>query len=372
MVKAALGHINTTRSGYVADLHAAETAMSGSGYVPEVLDNLDGVPGDAAADAARRYEKSGQRARDQAMVDKAKAEGRTHYFANDAGQPGNMTAEEAAATQRLKDYAAITDPTSRFGPGFDQQQAAQTRRLAGERLDDYNKSKFVGPLPTDRVLGGDVRTRAQARLKLQHDLENGQVPWHPQPMSTDEATQLVDQVEAADRARVLGGVQKGLEGIGVSPLAAAQIAEGFAHGKIPQEYIDAASAAGKPFDAGKDAIKGYAELQPTGKHWAPVVAFTPEDIEALKKFGRIGYVGTALEFGTGLYEVIEEGKSPLEVGAKAAGGFAGAYGGAEVGGLFGAVVGGPPGAFIGALFGGTAGAFGGDWLDEHGYKWLAE
>ncbi|EUA42303.1 hypothetical protein I553_6163 [Mycobacterium xenopi 4042] len=70
---------------------------------------------DPAADAARRYGQT-QRAADQAIVDKAKREGRTHYQTNDAGQPGNMTDEEAAAQQRLKDYAAITDPTGRFGP----------------------------------------------------------------------------------------------------------------------------------------------------------------------------------------------------------------------------------------------------------------
>lgn len=373
VVKSALEQVNSARRDYVTDLQAAQTAMSGAGYVPEALYNFDAQPGDPAATAATQYDKSGQRKRDQAMVDKAKAEGRTSYMANNAGMPGNMTDEEAAAAQRLKDYAAITDPNSRFGPGFDPQQAAQARRLAGERLGDYNTSKVMGPLPTDTVLGGDARTRAQTRLKLQHDLENGQVPWHPQPMSTDEATRLIDQMEAADRARVLSGLQKELQGAGMSPEGAAAVAEGFAHGTIPKEYIDAASDAANTFDAGKEAINKYAELQPTGKHWAPGVAFSHQDIEALEKVGRrFGYVGNALELGEGLYEIFGEGKSPLEVGAKAAGSLAGAYVGGEFLGVAGAAIGGPPGAFIGVLIGGTAGAFVGEAGVERALKWLPE
>ncbi|MDA3640303.1 hypothetical protein PFI50_12900 [Mycobacterium xenopi] len=327
---------------------------------------------DPAADAARRYGQT-QRAADQAIVDKAKREGRTHYQTNDAGQPGNMTDEEAAAQQRLKDYAAITDPTGRFGPGYDQQQAAQTRRLAGERLDDYNKSKFVGPLPTDTVTGADARTRAQARLELQHALEQGQAAWHPQPMTTDEATRIIDQMEATDRASVLTRLQQQLQQAGMTPAGAAQVAQGIAHGTIPQEYVDAAAAAGKPFDAGKEGIDKFAESLPTGKHWAPGVAFSAQDIEVLKKLGRhIGYVGNALELGTGLYEVFGEDKSPLEVGAKAAGGFGGAYVGGEFLGTVGAAAGGPPGAFIGVLIGGTAGAFVGEAGVERAIEWLKE
>lgn len=372
VVKSALAQVNSACNDYVTDLHAAQTAMSGAGYVPESLGNLDAQPGDVAADAAAKYDKSGQRARDQAMVDKAKAEGRTHYIANDAGRPDNMTAEEAAAAQRLKDYAAITDPTSRFGPGFDPHQAAQARRLAGERLGDYNTSKVVGPLPTDTVLGGDARTRAQTRLKLQHDLENGQVSWHPQPMSAEEATQLIDEMEAGDRARVLAGLERCLVDGGMSKGGAAAVAEAFAHGTIPKEYIEGASAGGKVFDAGKEGIHKFAELQPTGQHWAPGVAYSAEDIEALKRFGsKFGYVGNAVELGTGLYE-LAHGAPPGEVAAKAVGGWAGAWAGAEGVGAVGAWIGGPPGAFFGALAGGTVVGLFGDKLGEKAFKWLTE
>ncbi|ORW12107.1 hypothetical protein AWC14_18090 [Mycobacterium kyorinense] len=372
VVKSALEQVNSARRDYVTDLQAAQTAMSGAGYVPEALDNFDAQPGDPAATAATQYDKSGQRKRDQAMVDKAKAEGRTSYMANNAGMPGNMTDEEAAAAQRLKDYAAITDPNSRFGPGFDPQQAAQARRLAGERLGDYNTSKVMGPLPTDTVLGGDARTRAQTRLKLQHDLENGQVPWHPQPMSADEATRAIDQMEAADRARVLATFQKGLEDGGVSSPAAAAIAEGMAHGTIPKEYLDAASTASSVLDGGKEGVKGLAESLPTGRHWPPGVAFSAEDVEALKKIGgRIGLAGTALEIGVGLYEW-QHGEPAGEILAKTGGGMAGAWALGQLGFAGGGFIGGPPGAFVGALVLGTAGAFGGEWLGEHGFKFATE
>jgi hypothetical protein len=58
------------------------------------------------------------------------------------------------------------------------------------------------------------------------------------------------------------------------------------------------------------------------------------DIETLKRLGsRIGEVGSALELGVGLYEVLGEGKSPLEVAAMTAGGMAGAWGLGQVGAL---------------------------------------
>lgn len=142
--------------------------MMASGYVLDLLDNVDGIAGDAPADAARQYDKSGERARDQALVNKAKVEGRTHYLANEAGQPEHMTDDEAAAAQRLKDYQTITDPTGRFGPGHNQHEAGQARRFASERLDDYNMVSSTGLVSKDPVLGGDARTRAQTRLKLQY------------------------------------------------------------------------------------------------------------------------------------------------------------------------------------------------------------
>ena len=319
--------------------------------------------GDAAADAARRYDQT-RRALDQAIVDKAEKAGRNSYLPSMEGQPGYMWRDESDAADRLRDYNTITNPAS----------TADARRLAGERLDDYNQSTFVGPLTKDTVLGADARTRAQARLRLQHDLENGNTSLDvPHFMTPDQATQMVDGMEATDRANVLARLQQQLQAAGMSPGGAAQVAEGYAHGVIPQEYVAAASAAGKPFDAGKDALSNATDLLDHGRHWVPEVgAFSAEDIDTLKRVaGRFGWPGNALSLGTGLYEWLGEGKSPLEIGAQAAGGMAGTWAGIEAGTPIGAAIGGPPGAFIGALILGTLGGLGGDAAGGRVYQWLA-
>lgn len=350
------GNMTNAAAG-VGKIHAVDNKFKLDGG-PEPKSAAD----DAASDAASRYDQT-RRAGDQAIVDQAKKEGRNAYLPSMEGQSGHMTREEADAADRLRDYKTITNPAS----------GSDARQLAGERLDDYNKSKFVGPLPADTVLGGDARTRAQTRLGLQHDLENGNTSLDvPHFMTPDQATQLVNSMEATDRANVLTKLQEQLQHAGMSPASAAQVAEGYAHGMTPKEYVDAAAAAGKPFDAGNEALSRYTDLLDHGKHWKPEVgAFSAEDIATLNKAaGRMGWPGNALALGTGLYEWLGEGKSPLEVGAKAAGGWAGLSMGAEAGGEFGAFLGGPTGAFIGAFAGGLLGGFGGDWLGERGYQWL--
>jgi hypothetical protein len=87
--------------------------------------------------------------------------------------------------------------------------------------------------------------------------------------------------------------------------------------------------------------------------------------------GRIGYPGTAITLGTGVYEWWVEGKSPLEIVAKTAGGAGGLWGGVELGGLGGGAMFGPPGAFLGALALGTAFGIGGDWAAGKVFEWLA-
>lgn len=57
---------------------------------------------------------------------------------------------------------------------------------------------------------------------------------------------------------------------------------------------------GKAFDAGKEGFNHFADALPTGNHWAPGVAFTASDVEALKNIGgRIGAVGSVLKAGRG-------------------------------------------------------------------------
>jgi hypothetical protein len=254
--------------------------------------------GDPADDAARRYDQT-RRVADQAIVAKAKKEGREAYLPSREGESWYMTREEADAADRLRDYKTITSAGA----------AADARRLAGERLDDYNKSTFVGPLPADTVLGGNARDRAQARLRLQH---------------------------------------------------------------APKEIIDGASSFSKDLAGGKEAFDRFGESLPTGRHWGPeVAAFSAGDVEALKNVGKyLGWAGSAIDVVTGLYEW-QHAVPAGEVIAKAGGGIAGAWGIGAVGAGFGAYAG-PPGVFIGALIGGTAGAFGGEKIGDEVYKWLTE
>jgi hypothetical protein len=323
---------------------------------------------DAPAAAANQYGQT-RRAADRALVDQATAEGRTRYVPGLEGQPGCMTREEYEAAGRLRDYTTITSPVGGAG--------SEARGLAGQRLGDYNKSKFIGPLPTDTVLGGDARTQAQARLDLQHALENGgaPVPLPQQHMGPDQATQLIHQAETQSRGIVLGKLHDSLVAGGMSPGGADQVVNGIAHGAVPQEIIEGVSGAGQVFAGGKEGFDHFADALPTGRHWqgfAPEVPFSAQDIEALKKIGQhVGQVGNAIDIGVGVYSWLH-GAPAGEVIAKGAGGWAGAWAGGQFGGGFGVLVGGPPGALAGALILGTAGAVGGEKLAGNAYKWLTE
>lgn len=67
---------------------------------------------------------------------------------------------EMAAAARLRDFATVNDPNAN----------PYAVQYAGERLDDYNMSKFVGSLPVDPVLGTDARQQARTRLEYQQKL----------------------------------------------------------------------------------------------------------------------------------------------------------------------------------------------------------
>jgi hypothetical protein len=372
-VRSALGNMQEIRGGYTGQLHAAEASMMALGYTPDALDSVDGVPGDAASDAAREYEQSGQRAADQALVDQATAAGRDSYLPSMAGRPGHMTGEEAGAASRLRDYRTITAPpladADRRNPE-ELRADAQGRRFAGEPLDDFNVVYSTGPVAKDPVLGGDARTRAQARIDLQQDLENGNLSWHRQPLTPDAATQLIDDMEANDRVNAVTRLKGQLAEAGMTPQGAAQAAEGMSHGVIPKELVDRASLANKVIAGGEHAFNRAGDVLPTGKHWTPEVnTYSPQDVEALNRIGsRLGAVGNVIDAGVSLYEW-QHGAPLGEVTAKAGGGMAGAWvlgaAGAEIGAAAG-----PPGVFLGALIGGGIGAWGGEELGEKAYKWL--
>jgi hypothetical protein len=364
VTQTALNQIESIRGAYADQLHGAETAMMASGYVPDALDDADGTPGDSPKDAADKYESSGQRAKDQAAVEKAKKEHPNSF---------GWSIDQEEAKQRLADYTSVKDPAHGSAWFGDEHEKDEAARLAGERLDDFNLANSVGAVPRDPILGGDIRDRAKARLTLQRQLQDGQLGWSPHPMNADDATRLMDQKEIEDRATTLTRLQQQLQDCGMSPDGAASVARGFTEGVIPKEYSDATSAASAAAGGGKDAVDKFADLLPTGDHWGPGVAFSEEDIVALKKLGsRIGGVGSAIDLGMAAYDILGEHQSPVEVLTKAGAGLAGAYVLGEAGGFAGGAVGGPPGAFIGVLTLGTAGAILGEDGADKVIAWLKE
>ena len=180
-------------------------------------------------------------------------------------------------------------------------------------------------------------------------------------MTPDDATQLIDRMEASDRADALTKLQQELQASGINAQGAGSVAQGMSQGIIPKELDwSGASLAGKPIAGGAEAFNRGGEALPTGKHWETGVAFSAEDVETLKKIGgKLGWAGNVIDLGVGLYEW-QHGTPFGEVAAKTAGGMAGASALGLSGAEFGGMVGGPPGAFVGALVLGTAGAFGGE------------
>lgn len=363
LTKAVLDNIQLIRGAYIGQLESAETSLTESGYVPGAIDESDGTPGDAPQESAGQYQNSGQLAKDQATSAKARR-------AHPNGHLG-WSMDEIAADRRLDDYTSVTDPAkgaARYDGAPAQEEAA---RLAGGRLADWNLANSTGTVAKDPVLGGDMRDRAKARLTMQRQLEDAQLPWSPLPMSADDATRKMNGLEVQDRAATLARLQDVLQHGGMSPDGAAAVVDGISRGVMPQEYLDAAGAVGNVFGNGKDAVREFVDRLPTGRHWQPGIAFTEADIAALSKFGgHLGGVGSAVEFGVGLYDVVVKGESPVDVLVKASGGMAGAWALAPAGGYVGGAIGGPPGAFIGALLFGTAGAVVGQETAEGALEWV--
>jgi hypothetical protein len=315
--------------------------MASEGYATGALQGSDGQNPDFASGAQAAADKydSGQRSTDQALVN----------------SPGPWTPEKQAAASRLRDFATINDATA----------DVDATRYAGQRLDDFHTANASGPLPVDPILGGDARSRAQTRLDWQQKLERGFVG--SAAMTPDEATEWLNQSESTGREIVLERFQDELQRAGMSPGGAAATAEAMAQGAIPQELVALAQGGSKVAGAESEAFKHYGEKVPTGDHWKPGVAYTPEDLESLKNVsGKLGHVGTVLEAAVAIYE-LNTGVPAGEVASKFGGGMAGTWLGAEAGALVGSP-GGPVGVFVGALVGGVAGSFAGEWAGQQGYR----
>jgi hypothetical protein len=359
VTKAALDHIENIRGAYADQLHGAETAMMASGYVPDALDADDGTPGDAPKDAAAQYDRSGQRAKDQATVDNAK---RLHP--NGLG----WELDQTAAARRLADYTSVTDPANGVAKYGDEHAKDEAGRLAGERLDDFNVANSVGPVAKDPVLGGDMRDRAKNRLLLQRQLEDAQLPWSQIPMHADDATKMMDGLEVQDRQAALTRLQEQLHANGMSTEGAATMANGIAHGVIPQEYLNMAKTESKSMDVTARAAEGFTKALSPGNVMG--MTLSEADLQSLEKIGKnMGHGASALEVGIAIYEATSGQKTAVQAGMGVAGSLAGAWALGEPGAAAGAAIGGPVGAFVvgapAALVGGMLGEAGADRIYQY-------
>lgn len=333
--RAAVGAVHGIRDGYIAVMKSAESAMlSGTGYVPDEIDAIDGQPGDAAMSEAQQYDQS-RRAMDEATV-------RAAGVSSPAGQ-------EAAA--RLRDYAVITDTHSTI----------EARRLAGERLADYRMSRQAGPFATDPITGKDAVTRARDRLYAQNLGEKT-------GLSPDRVTALMDQGEAHARSEMPRELVRKLEGAGMSPEGANKVVSNLESGKgVPQELLEINQAV----SGAAGGIEAKAESLPTGKHWGDL-GYSAQDVEAMSKLGKyLGTGGSVAEVLFGLYE-LQQGEPFDEVAVKTGASIGGGiWAGAKLGAIGGEMIG-PEGAFIGGALGAILGGTVSSDVASNFYSWLKE
>jgi hypothetical protein len=265
--KATLGQAKSIRTGYSDYLQKSLTNLrTEDGYDPAPIQGVDSdeQPSRDEQDhkAVDRYN-ANQHAKDQALVD----------------SPGGMTPEKEDAATRLRDYAAATDP------GAD----ADARRLASERLDDFNVAHFTGPLPVDPILGVDARSRAQTRLEWQKKLEQG-FAGGPR-MTPNQVTQMLDNSEQQGRAVVTQQAIKALEREGMSPAGASRVVGRAASGVPWQDLVKQNS---QMLDAMSNGADGYLEALPTNpQDWD---GLSVSDAKAIKSFSKYaGHASTLLD-----------------------------------------------------------------------------
>ncbi|WP_101948033.1 hypothetical protein [Mycobacterium sp. 3519A] len=335
-----LHEVQAVRDAYSQQLDASRLVMAAEGYTPDATAAADGEGGVSANDQAHaeaeRYG-AAQRATDESLVN----------------SPGPRTPDKQAAAGRLRDFATINKPTA----------DVDKVRYAGERLNDYRMSQFSGPLPTDTVLGGDARTRAQARLQMQQRLESpNALPGKP-PLTPDQATQLLNQWEADGRGMVLRQFAAQLQNAGVSAQGTQQAVDQIRNGRSPGQVIrDATAGLATQASALGEGVKAHADALPGGRHWGTAPVWSNADVEALKGFGtKLSIAGTAVDGLLTLNDVLH-GAPALEESAKFGGRTLGAMGGGLLAGAaWGSLIG-PEGTLIFGFLGALSGGFGGDKL----------
>lgn len=326
----AAADIGAIQDAYTGVLDGARLSMAEEGYLPDATEGADGrgglTPGEQAQTDGEKYA-AGQRAVDDALVNSA----------------GPWTPEKQAAAARLRDYSTITDP--RADP--------EAARYAAERLNDYHTAQFTGPLPKDPILGGDARSRAQTRLDLQKQLEQGLVG--SPPMTPNQATEMLDAAESQSRVVALERARLQLERLGMSPAGADQVLKNI------QQYVGFATT----------GAERYGDAVPTGQH--ALDGLSPRDAAAIASIaGHIGKVNDAVTLGIAVHDYITQGgpHANQQLGA-AAGSVVGGMGGGWAAGTAAAMFAGPwtaagvavVGSIVGGSFGGHAGGTVGDLFD---------
>ena len=290
--------------------------MAADGYDMDAIAGGEGEGKPSAEDQARgaadRYDET-QRAADEALVNSG----------------GPMTPEMQAAAARLRDFGIVNDPNAN----------PYAKQYAGERLSDYNMSRFVGPLPVDPVLGTDARQQAQSRLEFQQKLEAGLLG--SAPMSPDAATAFLDSSETQARSMVLSRAEQQLREMGVSDQGVTTVIKGL-------------SSLGSSIGTG---VEQYGNSVETGRH--ALNGLSKADAAALARWGKLGHIGNIAQLVIAGIEYPSNDWNPNEELGKAGGGVLGSIlGGAGAGAAVGSF-GGPFTAAGAAIIGGLLGGFAG-------------
>ncbi|WP_024442325.1 hypothetical protein [Mycobacterium sp. UM_WGJ] len=268
--------------------------------------------------------------------------------------PAPVDADPSDAARR-RDQAIAEDPAA----------DPTARRLAQERLDDFRNSEFIGPLPADPVLGGDARTRAQARRQLQAFLESGQAYPDRPPLTPDEATRMLDRCESQARELVLGSFANQLKSAGVSPAGVRQALDEVHSGKSPRQLLhDAGSGISSGVGGLGSGLGSQANALPQGKHWGEAQVWSKADVDALKTLGkRLSVAGIGLDAAATIDNIVlgsETGEELAKFGGRSLGSWGGGF---IAGAAWGSWVG-PEGTVIVGLLGAAAGGLGGEKLVE--------
>ncbi|CAN5136521.1 hypothetical protein BH09ACT8_BH09ACT8_07860 [soil metagenome] len=338
-IKEAFGAIGVARDTYSGQLGRSINEMRAEGYGADAIDPADGEGTTAITDAKTEGAEYGfvQQAKDRALLD----------------SPGPMTPDKEGAASRLRDYAAILDPNADLN----------AVRLAGERLDDFQKSTLPGPLRPDPITGANPTRRALARLEYQRELEKG-LPWSP-PMSPDEATAWMDQQESKARAAIIDGTTKQLEDLGLSRDAATSVVDRLAKG-VP--WNDLLSQDGELIGGASSGIYGLGKDLPTAER-RYIDALTPSEIETIRGAGKyLGTAGNVLDVGLAIWDV-SHGAPAGERFGESLGGIGGGALGAWAAATATASIAGPEATFIAAVVGGVALSKAGGWVGGKVGSW---